>query len=85
MNILLTGFSGILGTAVAESLFEAGHKLRVVLHGAAIDPQDLNPRLEVVWGSLSQHHLFDQMTKDITVAALVAEFTNVEITKYERR
>jgi nucleoside-diphosphate-sugar epimerase len=67
MNILLTGFSGILGTAVAESLFEAGHKLRVVLHGAAIDPQDLNPRLEVVWGGLSQHHLFDQMTKDIDV------------------
>ena len=27
----------------------------------------------------------DQVTKDITVASLVAEFANVEITKYERR
>lgn len=67
MNILLTGFSGTLGTAVAKSLLENGHKLRVLLHGAAIDSQDFNPCVEIFWGSLSHHHLFDQLTKDIDV------------------
>lgn len=65
MNILLTGFSGTLGTAVAKSLLEAGHQLRVLLHGAAIDYQALNPHVEIVWGSLSHHHLFDQITKGV--------------------
>lgn len=67
MNILLTGFSGTLGTTVARSLLENGNKLRVLLHSAAIDPQDINPELEIFWGSLSHHHLFDQLTRDIDV------------------
>lgn len=67
MNILLTGFSGTLGTAVAKSLLEASHQLRVLHHGAVIDPQDLNPRIEIVWGGLSNHHLFDRITEDIDV------------------
>ncbi len=67
MKILLTGFSGFLGTAVTKSLLESGHQLRVLLHGAAINQQELNPDLEIVWGSLSHHHLFDQITKGIDV------------------
>ena len=67
MNILLTGFSGTLGTAVTKSLLESGHQLRVLLHGSVIDPQDLDPCVEIVWGSLSHHHLFDQITNGIDV------------------
>jgi len=67
MNILLTGFSGNLGTAVTKSLLESGHQLRVLLHGAAINHQELNPCVEIVWGSLSHHHLFDQITNGIDV------------------
>jgi len=67
MNILLTGFSGTLGTAVTRSLLESGHQLRVLLHGSVIDPHNLDPRLEIVWGSLSHHHLFDQITNGIDV------------------
>ncbi len=67
MNILLTGFSGTLGTAVAKTLIGSGHKLRVLLHGAAIDPRNFDFDGEVVWGSLTHHHLFNQMTKDIDV------------------
>ena len=65
MHILLTGFSGTLGKAVAKSLQRSGHDLRVLLHGAAMDPGDLDPGIEVVWGSLSHHNLFDKLTKDI--------------------
>lgn len=67
MNILLTGFSGTLGTTVAKSLLEAGHQLRVLHHGAVIDPQDLNSRIEIVWGGLSHHHLFNRTTKNIDI------------------
>ena len=67
MNILLTGFSGTLGTAVAKSLLEASHQLRVLHHGAVIDPQDLNSRIEIVWGGLSNHNLFDRITENIDV------------------
>jgi len=67
MNILLTGFSGTLGTAVTKSLLESGHQLRVLLHGSVIDPQSLGPCVEIVWGSLSHHHLFDQITNGIDV------------------
>lgn len=67
MNILLTGFSGTLGTAVAKSLLESGHQLRVLLHGSVIDPHNLDPRLEIVWGGLSHHHLFNQITNGIDV------------------
>ncbi|MBW8042195.1 MAG: NAD(P)-dependent oxidoreductase [Planctomycetes bacterium] len=67
MNILLTGFSGTLGTAVTKSLLESGHHLHVLLHGAAINHQELNPDVEIVWGSLSHHHLFDQITNGIDV------------------
>jgi len=65
MNILLTGFSGTLGTAVAKSLLEAGYQLRVLHHGAVIDPQDLDSRIDIIWGGLSHHHLFDQITGNI--------------------
>lgn len=67
MNILLTGFSGTLGTAVTKSLLEGGHQLRVLLHGSVIDPQNLDPCVEIVWGSLSHHHLFDQITNGMDV------------------
>ena len=67
MNILLTGFSGTLGTAVTKSLLESGYQLRVLLHGSAIDHKELNPGVEIVWGSLSHHHLFDQITNGIDV------------------
>lgn len=67
MQILLTGFSGTLGTVVAKLLLDGGHQLRVLLHGAAIDPQELNPDVEVVWGSLSYHRLFDQLTEGMDV------------------
>lgn len=67
MNILLTGFSGTLGTAVARKLIGSSHKLRVLLHGAAIDPRNFGFDGEIVWGSLLHHNLFDQLTKHIDV------------------
>ena len=67
MDILLTGFSGTLGTAVARTLIRNGRKLRVLLHGAAFDPRNFDFDVEIVWGSLSDHNLFDQITKNIEV------------------
>lgn len=67
MRILLTGFSGTLGTAVARELIGNGHKLRVLLHGAAIDARNVDFDGEIMWGSLLNYHLFDQMTKDIDI------------------
>jgi nucleoside-diphosphate-sugar epimerase len=67
MNILLTGFSGTLGSAVAETLLTEGHRLRVLLHGAVVDPMKLDPDIEIVWGSLSQQGIFDRLTKEVDV------------------
>ncbi len=65
MKILLTGFAGNLGKAVAPHLIEQGHDLRVLLHGAVLDPKELSPNLEIIWGSLSHPDLFDQLVEDV--------------------
>ncbi|MHC4159818.1 MAG: NAD-dependent epimerase/dehydratase family protein [Planctomycetota bacterium] len=67
MRILLTGFSGTLGPAVARELIGNGHKLRVLLHGTAIDARNFDFDGEIIWGSLLHRHLFDQITKDTDI------------------
>lgn len=67
MNVLLTGFSGTLGSAVTKKLIEKKHNLRVLLHGTALNSRTINPDVKIVWGSLSQLDLFDQLMKDIDV------------------
>ncbi|MGB7583190.1 MAG: NAD-dependent epimerase/dehydratase family protein, partial [Sedimentisphaerales bacterium] len=62
MNILVTGFSGNLGRAVVKSLIQNGHKLRVLLHGSAFYAQEFDLDVEIIWGSLSDHQLFEQLT-----------------------
>ena len=63
MNILVTGFSGNLGRAVVKSLIQNGHKLRVLLHGSAFYAQEFDSDVEIIWGSLSDHQLFEQLTE----------------------
>jgi len=88
MKVLLTGYSGTLGTVVAKSLLENGHQLRVLFHGAAIKPQELDPGVEIFWGSLSQTSIFNQLTSKIDVVvhcawdgrgAFDAKFENVNL------
>lgn len=65
MKILLTGFSGNLGTAVAHHLLEQGHELRVLLHGAVLSRSDLHPKLEILWGSLGPPSIADQAVRGV--------------------
>ena len=65
MKILLTGFSGNLGTAVARYLLEQGQELRVLLHGGVLNRSDLHPNLEILWGSLGQPSVADQATRGV--------------------
>jgi nucleoside-diphosphate-sugar epimerase len=67
MNVLLTGYSGNLGTAVCEQLVRAGCDVRALLHGSVIDPQSLSPRVKIVWGSLSQPDVLERETKNTDV------------------
>lgn len=62
MKVLLTGFSGLLGTAISKELLRRGHSVRALLHGAAIRRCDLDRRVEVFWGGLADVHAFDQLT-----------------------
>lgn len=65
MDILLTGYSGNLGTVVCEQLIRAGHKVHVLLHGSVINPQSLKPEVRVVWGSLSDSEVMGSVTKNM--------------------
>ncbi len=65
MNILLTGCTGTLGTAVSEALISSGHSVRGLIHGAAIRPGELNERMEIVWGSLRDYKLCEIITEGV--------------------
>jgi nucleoside-diphosphate-sugar epimerase len=65
MKILLTGYSGNLGKAVAPHLLGQGHQLRVLLHGAVLNRKDLPPNMEIVWGSLAQPAIADEITRGV--------------------
>lgn len=67
MNVLLTGYSGNLGSAVCEQLVQAGHSVHALLHGSVIDPRALSSKVEIVWGSLSQPDVLERETKDADV------------------
>lgn len=67
MDVLLTGYSGSLGTAVCEQLVQAGHDVHALLHGSVIDPQTLSPKVRIVWGSLSQPDVLERETKNVDV------------------
>jgi nucleoside-diphosphate-sugar epimerase len=47
MNILLTGYAGNLGTSLFKYLRNKGWTIRVLLHGAAIKPNEV--RLVWMW------------------------------------
>lgn len=64
MKILITGYTGNLGTAVAKAFVDAGHSVRGLIHGAAISPGEAD-EVELVWGGLRHHDLFDGITSDI--------------------
>ena len=65
MNILVTGFSGNLGSALVEKLHAEGHDLRLLLHGKAFDRTSFPFQKAVVWGSMAQFDLFDQLTQGV--------------------
>jgi len=65
MNILITGYSGNLGTAVAKPFIDAGHRVRGLIHGAAIEPGQLDESVEIVWGSLGNYDLFNRITSNV--------------------
>ncbi|MEN6576126.1 MAG: NAD(P)-dependent oxidoreductase [Phycisphaerales bacterium] len=65
MKILLTGYSGNLGKAVAPHLLGQGHQLRVLLHGAVLNRRDLPPNMEIIWGSLAQPSIADEITRGV--------------------
>ncbi len=67
MNILLTGYSGSLGTVVSEQLIKAGHEVNALLHGSVINPQTLSPEVRIVWGSLSQPDILERETRNMDV------------------
>ncbi|HNS20226.1 MAG TPA: NAD(P)-dependent oxidoreductase [Sedimentisphaerales bacterium] len=65
MKVLLTGYSGNLGKAVAPHLLSQGYQLRVLLHGAVLDRRELPPPMEIFWGSLSQSSVADEITRGV--------------------
>ena len=67
MDVLLTGYSGSLGTAVCEQLVQAGHDVHALLHGSVIEPQTLSPKVRIVWGSLSHPDVLERETKNVDV------------------
>lgn len=67
MDILLTGYSGNLGTAACEQLIQAGHKVHALLHGSVINPQSLKSEVRIIWGSLSDSEVMGDITKNIDV------------------
>jgi nucleoside-diphosphate-sugar epimerase len=53
MNILLTGYAGLLGRHIARSLKQSGHRVRVVLHSRTVARMDFTTEAdELLWGSL---------------------------------
>ena len=67
MNILLTGYSGNLGQAVAKSFSAEDINLKVLLHGAAILPNIVPKNIEIVWGSLLDAEAMFKLTRGINV------------------
>ncbi len=54
MNILLTGYSGLLGRSVARTLTEQDHRVRGLLHRTAVDRRDVEPGVTPVWGRIDR-------------------------------
>lgn len=65
MKVFLTGFSGNLGNVVSKRLLQDGHTVRALLHSSVLDPRQLDPKIEVIWGSLSQPHIFNRVTTGV--------------------
>ena len=54
MNILLTGYSGLLGRSVARALTAQDHTVRGLLHRTAVDRRDVEPGVTPVWGRIDR-------------------------------
>lgn len=65
MKVLLTGFSGLLGTAVCKELLVRGNSVRALMHGAAIDRRDLDRRIDIIWGDLADLEKFDRFCQGV--------------------
>jgi nucleoside-diphosphate-sugar epimerase len=54
VNILLTGYSGLLGRSVARTLTAQDHSVRGLLHRTAVDRRDVEPGVTPVWGRIDR-------------------------------
>jgi nucleoside-diphosphate-sugar epimerase len=66
MNILLTGYAGLLGRHIARSLKQSGHRVRVVLHQRTVARMDFAREAdELLWGSLEDPRVREQALRGI--------------------
>ncbi len=66
MNILLTGYSGLLGRHLARALKARGHRVRVILHQRTVARIDfVREADEVLWGSLEDPLVLQRALRDI--------------------
>ncbi len=66
MNILLTGYAGLLGRHLARSLKRAGHSVKVVLHQRTVTRMDfVHEADEVLWGSLEDRRVMERALANV--------------------
>jgi nucleoside-diphosphate-sugar epimerase len=54
VNVLVTGFSGLLGSAVGSALADAGHHVIGVVHSHAYRRDECQEGIELSWGDLER-------------------------------
>ncbi len=68
MNVLLTGYAGLLGRHLARALKRNGDSVKVVLHQRTVTREDFtNEADEVLWGSLEDHRILKRALANIDV------------------
>lgn len=81
MKVLLTGSSGFLGRYLLQTLLREGFHVRILLHRHSISRKDLDPAIEVVWGSIDDITTLRQAVRgvDCVVHAAWSFSTHLEV------
>jgi nucleoside-diphosphate-sugar epimerase len=74
MNILVTGASGRVGSAVARELLLHGHKVRVFDRSAP--PKDLRRRVKVIYGDIADRYALMKAAEGMDAIAHLAAIPN---------
>jgi len=65
MKVLLTGSSGFLGRYILQTLLREHCDVRILLHRHSISCKDLDPAIEVLWGSIDDITTLSQAVRGV--------------------